>query len=178
MGVAAKRNDALQRALVLNTAAFRSQRIPLRISVCRWPLIGEALVRGLNGFAGPAVTMAVRKTMGKSVAAAYLAPYDSWKNRVAVSAFVQDIPLTPEHPSYQTLLQVEQGLEKFQERNLPLMICWGGKDFCFNDQFFEEWCRRFPEADCHYFAESGHYILEDSFDDIAPLALDFFGRNE
>lgn len=178
MGAAAKNPDRLKRALVLNTAAFRSQRIPLRISACRLPIIGNALVRGLNGFAGPAVSMAVQKKMEKNVAEAYLAPYDSWKNRVAVSAFVQDIPMTPQHPSYKTLLQVEQGLEIFQGEKLPMMISWGGKDFCFNDQFYEEWCRRFPEADKHYFAESGHYILEDSFDDIAPLATRFFGSSE
>jgi len=175
MGVAAKRPESLQRAMVLNTAAFRSQRIPFRISVCRWPLIGEPLVRALNGFAGPAVWMAVRKKLEKDTARAYLAPYDSWKNRVAVSAFVQDIPLSPEHPSYQTLLEVEQGLEKFQKSQLPLLICWGGKDFCFNKHFYDEWCQRFPHAEAHYYPESGHYILEDAYDEIAPLALQFFG---
>ena len=174
MGVAAKKPDALMRAMVLNTAAFRSQRIPFRISVCRWPIIGAPLIRGLNGFAGPAVFMAVCRKMDKEVARAFLAPYDSWHNRVAVSAFVKDIPLTPAHPSYKSLLQVEQGLEKLQERQLPMMICWGGKDFCFNKEFYDEWCERFPDAETHYFSESGHYILEDAFDEIAPLADKFF----
>jgi len=119
--------------------------------------------------------MAVRKKLEKDTARVYLAPYDSWKNRVAVSAFVQDIPLSPEHPSYQTLLEVEQGLEKFQKSQLPLLICWGGKDFCFNKHFYDEWCQRFPHAEAHYYPESGHYILEDAYDEIAPLALQFFG---
>jgi len=174
MGVAAKRINALKRAMVLNTAAFRSLRIPFRISVCRWPIIGEPLVRGLNGFAGPAIFMAVSRKMDKEVARAFLAPYDSWHNRVAVSAFVKDIPLTSAHPSYKALLQVEQGLEKLQEQQLPMLICWGGKDFCFNKEFYDEWCVRFPGAETHYFAESGHYILEDAFDEIAPLAEKFF----
>ena len=39
----------------MNTAAFRSSRIPLRIAVCRWPLLGALLVRGLNLFARGAV---------------------------------------------------------------------------------------------------------------------------
>ena len=178
MGVAVKRSSALQRVMVLNTAAFRSKRIPLRISVCRWPVIGVPLVRGLNGFAGPAVWMAVQKKMGKDTANAFLAPYNSWHNRVAVAAFVQDIPLTETHPSYQSLLRVEKGLEKFQESKIPMLICWGGKDFCFNKHFYDEWCLRFPEAECHYYKDSGHYILEDSFDEIAPLADSFFGSAE
>jgi cis-3-alkyl-4-acyloxetan-2-one decarboxylase len=174
MGVAANNPGALKRAMVLNTAAFRSQRIPFRISVCRWPLIGEPLVRGLNGFAWPAVFMAVTKKMTKETARAFLAPYNSWHNRVAVSAFVKDIPLTPDHPSYAALLAVEQGLERLQDSGLPMLICWGGKDFCFNREFYDEWCLRFPKADSHYFPESGHYILEDAFDEIAPLATQFF----
>ncbi len=178
MGVAVKNIDSIQRAMVLNTAAFRSDRIPFRISVCRWPVVGKLLVRGLNGFAGPAVKMAVSKKMAKNVAAAFLAPYDSWNNRVAVSSFVEDIPLDSSHPSYQTLLKVEKGLEQLQTRQLPMLICWGGKDFCFNDSFYDEWCKRFPHADAHYFKDGGHYILEDAFDEIAPLALSFFEDTE
>jgi haloalkane dehalogenase len=174
MGVAAKNPDSIKRAMILNTAAFRSKRIPFRISICRWPVVGTFLVRGLNGFAGPATTMAVSKKMDTNVAAAFLAPYDSWKNRVAVAAFVEDIPLDFGHPSYKTLLAVEKGLEKFQQRQLPMLICWGGKDFCFNDSFYEEWCQRFPHADSHYFKEAGHYVLEDAFDKIEPIALNFF----
>lgn len=177
MGVAAKHPESLIRAMVLNTAAFRSQRIPLRISVCRWPIIGEPLVRALNGFAGPAVFMAVSNRMEKEVARAFLAPYDSWHNRVAVSAFVKDIPLTPNHPSYSTLCGVEQGLEKLQKRQLPMLICWGGKDFCFNRHFYDEWRERFPQAEAHFFEKSGHYILEDSFEAITPLADRFFESN-
>ena len=176
MGVAAKRGDDLQRALVLNTAAFRSTLIPQRIQICRWPVLGDLLVRGLNGFAGSAVFMAVSKTMKRAVANAYVAPYNSWANRVAIAAFVKDIPLSAKHPSYNTLLQVEEGLEKFQEKKLPLMICWGGKDFCFNTQFYDQWCRRFPHAQMHFFEEGGHYILEDEFAAIAPLARKFFEK--
>jgi len=178
MGVAAKNTELLERVLVLNTAAFRSQRIPFRISICRLPLIGELLVRGFNGFAGPAISMAVSRKMAKETAKAFLAPYNSWKNRVAVSAFVQDIPLYASHPSYQTLIDVETGLEKLQDSKVPMLICWGGKDFCFNKSFYEEWCQRFPHAEYHYFEESGHYVLEDSFDRIAPLARNFFRREE
>ena len=73
------------------------------------------------------------------------------------------------------LLEVEQGLEKFQKSQLPMLICWGGKDFCFNKHFYDEWCHRFPHAEANYYPESGHYILEDAYDEIAPLALQFFG---
>lgn len=174
MGVAAKNTNSLTRAMVLNTAAFRFPLIPARISVCRLPFIGPALVRGLNAFAGPAVSMAVSKKMSKEVAAAYIAPYDSWKNRVAVAAFVKDIPLVKEDSSYDALVKVEKGLDILQKKKLPMLICWGGKDFCFHKKFYDEWCCRFPDAETHYFENGGHYILEDEFDAIAPLAERFF----
>lgn len=174
MGLAAENPERIEKVMVLNTAAFRSHRIPFRISVCRWPILGKFLVRALNGFAGPAVFMAVTQKMSSEVAAAYLAPYNSWKNRVAVAAFVKDIPLSQTHRSYQALVNVEQGLERLQERHVPMLICWGGKDFCFNKHFYDEWCLRFPQAETHYFAGSGHYILEDAFGEIAPLAQQFF----
>ncbi len=178
MGLAAKHPDSINRVMVLNTAAFRSKRIPLRISICKLPILGPILVRGLNAFAGPAIRMAVTEKMPSDVAAVFLAPYDSWKNRVAVSAFVADIPLNVGHRSYAALLEVEKGLEHFQESRLPMLICWGGKDFCFNDSFYEEWCKRFPDAASHYFKNGGHYILEDKFSEIAPLALKFFEGQE
>jgi pimeloyl-ACP methyl ester carboxylesterase len=174
LGVAGRNPYAVEKLVILNTAAFRSQRIPWRIRLCRWPFIGPLLVRGLNGFAAPAIFMAVTRRLRPEVARAYLAPYDSWQNRVAVDAFVRDIPLAPAHPSYVTLQHVEERLEILAARDIPVCIFWGGRDFCFNDHFYQEWRVRFPKAECHYFKEAGHYVLEDALPEIRPLLQDFF----
>jgi haloalkane dehalogenase len=137
-------------------------------------LVGETIVRLFNGFAGPARFMAVKKKMAPAVARAYLAPYDSWKNRVAVYNFVRDIPLTAEHRSYATLVEIEKRLPLLRDSAVPLLVVWGGGDFCFNDQFFLEWKRRFPEAENHYFPDGGHYILEDKLEEIVPIVSSFF----
>ena len=55
-----------------------------------------------------------------------------------------------------------------------MLIIWGGGDFCFNDQFFLEWKKRFPDAENHYFQDGGHYILEDKLTDIIPIVKSFF----
>jgi pimeloyl-ACP methyl ester carboxylesterase len=171
MGWAARNPDRVAGLVVMNTAAFRSRRIPLRIAVCRRPLLGAVLVRGLNLFARGAVHMAVVKRMTPEVAAGFLAPYDCWANRVAVHRFVQDIPMRPDHPSWPTLVEVEEGLKRLAGK--PLLLCWGGRDFCFNDGFYQEWRRRFPEAQFHYFSEAGHYLLEDAFPEIEGRVLAF-----
>lgn len=164
MGFAGRHPERVDGLVVMNTAAFRSSLIPLRISVCRWPIIGPFLVRGLNGFAGAAVHMAVSKKMKPEVAQGFLYPYDSWANRVAVQRFVEDIPLQEKHPSWSTLVQVEKGLDKLKDKSM--LICWGGSDFCFHDAFYQEWLNRFPQSEQHYFPEAGHYLLEDALEPV------------
>ncbi|WP_417912833.1 alpha/beta fold hydrolase [Candidatus Electronema sp. TJ] len=171
MGWAGRHPERVAGLIVLNTAAFRSRRMPLRIALCRLPLLGELLVRGLNGFAWPATFMAVRKKMRPEVKAGFLVPYNSWASRVAVSRFVQDIPLKPDHPSWQELVKVEEGLEKLRDK--PMLICWGGRDFCFHDDFYKEWRRRFPAAQSFYFPNAGHYVLEDALPEILAVLPHF-----
>ncbi|RUM38197.1 MAG: alpha/beta hydrolase [Desulfobulbus sp.] len=171
MGWAGEHPERVAGLVVLNTAAFRSSRIPFRIAVCRWPLLGKVLVRGLNGFAWPATFMAVHKKMSEEVVKGFLQPYDSWKNRVAVHRFVLDIPLHPTHPSLQTLTGVEQSLKKLTEK--PMLICWGGQDFCFNYHFYTQWQKRFPAAVSRYYPHAGHYVLEDAHDEIMSELLPF-----
>jgi len=175
MGLAARAPERVQSMVIMNTAAFRSSRIPWRIRICRTPVLGEFLVRGLNGFARAATCMAVTRTMSHDVVNGYLAPYNSWANRIAVHRFVRDIPLSENDESWPTLVAIENGLENLKEK--PVLILWGGADFCFTRHFFAEWVRRFPKAENKYFPEAGHYLLEDAFDEIAPLVADFFQKH-
>lgn len=174
-GYATRNPDKIKNIVVLNSAAFRSQKIPFRIRLCKLPLLGEFLVRGLNGFAYPALFMAVCRKMSKAVRNGFLAPYGNWHDRIAVHRFVQDIPLSPQHPSYQRLLEIEEGLVKLMDK--PMLIAWGGQDFCFNDSFYTEWLRRFPKAQTKYLADAGHYVLEDAFDELGPLIEQFLQEN-
>ena len=166
MGWAGRHPEQVAGAVLLNTAAFPSPRLPLRIAVCRWPLLGSLLVRGLNGFARAAVHMAVTRRLRPEIAAGFLAPYDSWSHRVALHRFVEDIPMGPDHPSWSTLVAIEQSLAAI---TCPLLFCWGGQDFCFDRSFYDEWRRRFPAAEAHFFAEAGHYVLEDALAEGLPL---------
>jgi haloalkane dehalogenase len=174
-GFAARHPQLIGRLTILNTAAFASPRIPWRIALCKAPLLGPALVRGLNGFAGPATWMAMaRRRLRPDEAQAYLWPYDSWAHRVAVSAFVQDIPLNAAHRSWATLKRVEAGLGQFLDRRA--LIVWGGRDFCFNDSFLAQWRGFLPQASVHRLADAGHYVLEDAGEDVVPLVKEFLKR--
>jgi haloalkane dehalogenase len=171
-GLAAKHPDLIGRLVVLNTAAFGSTHLPGRIAICKAPGVGPFLVRAFNGFAWPATWMAMsRRALTAAEKRAYLAPYDSWANRVAVSAFVQDIPMSPAHPTWSTLAAVEQGLAQFRDR--PALVVWGGRDFCFNDHFLARWRELLPQAAVHRIADAGHYVLEDAREEAVPLITTF-----
>lgn len=169
--------EKLKNLVVLNTAAFRSTRIPLRIQLCRIPVLGEIIVRLFNGFAYPATFMAVEKKMVPEVARAYVAPYNNWQNRIATHRFVEDIPLKQNHPSYHKLVEIENHLVRLKQQDIPTQIVWGGKDFCFNDAFLKEWISRFPDAEVHYFKKAGHYILEDEREEANTLIQTFLLGN-
>lgn len=176
MGTVLARRDRFRRIVLMNTAAFRSQRIPLRIAVCRIPLLGALGVRGVNLFARAALSMAVchHERMTPEVRAGYLAPYSSWSNRVAVYRFVQDIPLSPSHPSYVTLLRIEEGLASLQQ--LPLLLVWGERDWCFTTEFLREFEARFPRAATFRIPDAGHYVFEDAHERIIPRLREFLSQ--
>ncbi|MDB6093372.1 MAG: alpha/beta hydrolase fold [Verrucomicrobia bacterium] len=170
-GFAARHPEMIGRLVVLNTAAFASTQIPARIALCKAPGFGPFLVRGFNGFAWPATWMAMhRRPLTPPQKRAYLFPYRSWAKRIAVSAFVRDIPLDASHVSWNTLAATEAGLVEFKDR--PALIVWGGKDFCFNDSFLARWREILPGARCVRIADAGHYVLEDADAEVIPLIRD------
>ncbi|MCG6157211.1 alpha/beta fold hydrolase [Rubinisphaera margarita] len=176
-GAAGRTPDQFSRLVLMNTAAFRSKRIPLRIAVCRTPLLGTVGVRGLNLFAGAAVRMAVNEAspLPERIKKGYLLPYESWNDRIAVDKFVKDIPLRPTHPSYRALVEIEENLERLKGK--PMLLPWGMKDWCFTPHFLREFQTRFPSAQAVEFPTAGHYLFEERPDDLTAAIRQFLDQN-
>lgn len=177
---ATRHPERISRLVVMNTAAFQlpqSKSMPLALSIVRNTPLGALLVRGLNAFSvGASIVGCKRNPLSAELKAWYRRPYDSWKNRIATLRFVQDIPLRPGDRAWALANETEDRLELLRE--IPMLICWGMKDFVFDRHFLEEWVRRFPNADTHRFDDCGHYILEDAADEIVPLIVQFVSRKE
>ncbi len=176
LGYAVRHPETINRFVIFNTAASAAQitAIPKRIRFCRIPLIGKATVRGINGFSRGALYFATsqRSRFKSGVQAGYLAPYDSWQNRIAVHEFVKDIPLEENHPTRKTAVEIEAGLEQFQKH--PMLILWGADDFCFTvKEFLADFQERFPRADIHILDQAGHYVVEDAYERILPQMTRF-----
>jgi len=175
MGYAIRHPDRIDRLVILNTASFLLSRCPWRIRVCTWHGFGALAIRGGNAFARAALRMAVGKEhrLDRATRAGFLYPYDSWAHRIAHLRFVQDIPLRRGHPTWDTMATIQKNLHLLGEK--PMLICWGGQDFCFHDGFLAVWQSYFPKAETHRFADAGHYVLEDAGDRIIPLVRGFLG---
>lgn len=179
MSYANRHPQRIKRLVILNTAAFHlptGKSVPWQLRLSRLPLVNALLNQGLNAFCRGAVKYCVtRKPMPKAVARAYLAPYNSWHNRLAVRKFVEDIPLRPGDRGYATVDKVDKELQLFS--GLPMLICWGLRDFVFDKHFLHEWLQRFPLAQVHRFEDAGHYLLEDAAEDVIPLIYQFLDKH-
>jgi haloalkane dehalogenase len=179
MSWAVEHPERVKRIVVLNTGAFplpSSKKMPWTLKLVRNTRLGAWLVLRFNAFSRGATRMAVtRKPMKPEIRDAFCAPYDSVANRIATLRFVQDIPLAPSDPSWQIVERTADRLEKF--RNTPVLVCWGAKDFVFDDHFLAEWQQRWPHAIVHRFEDCGHYILEDATEEVVGLVQDFIQTN-
>jgi haloalkane dehalogenase len=151
--------EYIESLVVMNGAAFHSTQIPKRIALCKAPLLGSFLIRGLNAFVWGSNRMAVTKKLDPTVALGYRFPYNSWKNRIAIRGFVQDIPLHPHHPSWNTLTKIQEHLFLLNQKKMLLL--WGERDFCFTKSFLNQWRQFFPKAKGVIYEDAGHYVLED-----------------
>lgn len=179
MGYAARHPERIKRLVILNTAAFHlpsTKSFPIPLLICRNTFLGTVLVRAFNAFSSIASYVGVkRKPMEKAVRQAYVAPFNSWKNRISTLRFVQDIPLLPHHKNYQLVSDISDSLVHFQK--VPTIICWGLKDFVFDKHFLDIWKEKMPHAQVNEFDDCGHYILEDASEQVIPLIETFMAEN-
>lgn len=172
-GYATRHPENVQSFVAMNTAAFNIKALPWSIQICRIPILGDILVRGFNGFSLIALFAGAERKLSKQVKQGLIAPYNNWKNRIAILRFVQDIPWEKNHPTGKTIDEIEAKLPLLKEK--PILFFWGDKDFVFTTKdFLSIWQEKFPQALAHIFKDAGHYIVEDAHERIVPLLKNFY----
>ena len=176
LGALLEERERFERIVLFNTGAFPPPRIPWRISACRIPLLGKALVQGCNAFSLAALrmTLARKSRLSPATVSGYLSPYDSWRRRAAVYNFVRDIPGSRRHPTWQVLEQIEAGLSTIRE--WPILVIWGMRDWCFTPDCLGRLCQAWPRSEVHRLADVGHWVVEDAAEESLAITLDFLKR--
>lgn len=174
LGAALETPHRFSRFVLFNTGAFRPWFIPWRIRACRVPLLGRLAVQGGNLFSLAALrmTMVHPERLTQAERQGYLAPYRSWSDRVGVHRFVQDIPASLRHPTYQTLAEIENRLPRLADR--PFQFIWGMRDWCFRPDCLDKFLSIIPAAEVHRLADAGHWVVEDASEEVRQLAEHFF----
>jgi len=150
------------RIVVMNSAGFGlppGASIPMSLRMARTPGLGSLLIRGFNAFVRGAIRYGTVKPLSVEVKASFLAPYHTSDEREATLRFVEDIPLTQSHPSWNLVQNTSENLGNLAEK--PLMILWGMQDFVFTKPFLDTWRTRRPDARCVEYPQAGHWLLED-----------------
>ena len=109
--------------------------------------------------------------MPADVRRAYVAPYDTWANRIATSRFVQDIPLGEGDAAWPLVQAMGRKLPEYADR--PAFIGWGLRDFVFDKHFLKGFTDALPQAQVHAFEDAGHYVLEDKAEVLVPAIRRF-----
>jgi cis-3-alkyl-4-acyloxetan-2-one decarboxylase len=177
-GWALKHNARVKRLVVLNTASFplpATKPLPWQLKLGRDSRLGVGLIRGLNAFAGGAARQGVMTPMPSAVKNAYVAPYDSWANRISTLRFVQDIPLGAGDRAWPLLDKAAKALPSFADR--PAFIGWGLRDFVFDKHFLDGFTAALPSAEKRVFGDAGHYVLEDKAEVLVPAIRHFLDAN-
>ena len=164
----------VKRLVITNTGAFplpAAKKMPWQIALGRDWKLGAFVIRAFNAFSGGASYLGVEKKMPADVRGAYVAPYDSWANRISTVRFMQDIPLAPGDKAWPLVAEAGKRLHEFADR--PAFLGWGLKDFVFDRHFLDGFRVALPNAEVQAFDDAGHYVLEDKADVLVPAIRRF-----
>jgi cis-3-alkyl-4-acyloxetan-2-one decarboxylase len=163
------------RFVVFNSAVFLLP-LPRLLTALRIPLYGAVAVRGFNGMVRTGFRLATAQParFDAAVREGYLAPYNSWSNRIALLRFIEEIPLERRHPNRALLHELEQQLPTLTQR--PHLVVWGLQDRVFHRGYLERWRMHVPHAEVHEYDDASHWVVDDAAERIVPLMRAFLDR--
>lgn len=170
---ACRHPELVKKLVVFNTGAWipENYSFPWQLTLARSPL-GALCVRGLNLFTiGGVATCFQRRVPTRDEAEGYYSPSKDPNNRLSQHRFVQDIPRKPGDKAYELCKWTGDNLHKLAGKEM--LLVWGGQDFVFRKEFYDEWVERFPTAEKHFLADAGHLVFDDAGAEVGPIVKRF-----
>ncbi|MEN8041413.1 MAG: alpha/beta fold hydrolase [Actinomycetota bacterium] len=161
LGWAQRHQDQVAGVVLMNTAVHQpvGSPAPRLIRMARLPGVLRLVCQATLTFVRGAMAIS-RPRPPKPVRKAYEAPYRTSDRRAAIAAFVEDIPLSDDHPTSGVLDAIAASLESFGET--PALLLWGPSDPVFSDLYLHDLEARLPHARTHRFIGASHLTPEDA----------------
>ncbi len=161
LGWALRHKEQLGGIVLMNTAVHQPEgsHAPSLIRAVRMPGVLKSVCQTTPTFVRGTVRLS-RPRPPRSVRDAYEVPYRTADRRAAIATFVEDIPLTEDHPSDAALTEIATDLEQLVD--VPSLLLWGPSDPVFSDLYLHDLESRLPNAKTHRFIGSSHLLPEDA----------------
>jgi acyl-CoA synthetase (AMP-forming)/AMP-acid ligase II/pimeloyl-ACP methyl ester carboxylesterase len=163
-GFAVKYPHLIKEIVYLNTTLTEVSSLPPIIRYSATLPFGRLLTKYTNGFIKLTTSLGVKKALPKTIREGYLYPYTLKEKRGVIADFVEDIPLSEKHPSFNTLKELGDGLGAL--RGKPVKIIWGMKDICFHPGILDKLAKNFPQAEIVKINNASHLVLEDAPEEV------------
>jgi acyl-coenzyme A synthetase/AMP-(fatty) acid ligase/pimeloyl-ACP methyl ester carboxylesterase len=175
LGWAERHRDQVAGVVLMNTAVHQpaDSPAPRLIRMVRTRGILEKVCVSTPVFIRAAMALA-RPRPARPIREAYEAPYLTANRRTAIGVFVEDIPLSDDHPSRRAVDEVAAGLDDLAE--IPTLLLWGPSDPIFTDLYLRDLVARLPGSEVHRFEGAGHLVPEEA--DVASAVHTWAARLE
>jgi haloalkane dehalogenase len=172
--VAGRRPERVTGLIIGNTWAWPIDGDPHfeRFSKMMGGGIGKFGIRHFNMFVNLMIPMnCKRRRLSAAEMQAYRGPFPRWEQRQRTWIFPREI-----RGSSRFLAEVEQGLAGLADK--PTLIVWGDRDIAFRDQERQRFEGLFPQHHTVPLPGAGHYIQEDSPDEIAAAIRSWWDQQQ
>ena len=161
--------ERIRRIIVIDGTVF-PQQLPKGYTLLRIPFIGKFLAKSQK-FLYRTLAGEHAKHLPQLVQTGYLAPYESRTEREVMASFIDDLPFSEKHPTWQLYHNIETQIGTLAGK--PFLILWGEKDPIVPLETFHHWRKLLPNALALSFPDAGHLLLEDEPTEAPPLIARF-----
>lgn len=173
LGVAGRHPERVRALIIANSWAWPVADDPhfVRFSGLMGGAVGGFAIRNFNAFVNVMIPMGTpKRTLTSAEMRAYRRPLAKRERRAGSHVFPRAIVA-----STPFLAGVAAGLGRLADK--PALLCWGDKDIAFREKERARFAAEFPRSESVHLCGAGHYVQEESPDEIA-LAVRRWWRRE
>jgi haloalkane dehalogenase len=165
--LAVERPDRVGRLVILNTG-IGAGRAPSD----EWLRFREFVRRvGTDLIPGQLIRISSVSELDEGVVDAYNAPFPTPESKAGVLAFPELVPTELEHPSAARMLEVREGLTRWEK---PALVLFSDSDPIFTPAAAERMAARIPGAGpAEIVVGAGHFLQEEKGEEIAERIVRF-----